>query len=90
MVECPHCKRPAMSLAQKSALGPGRAMACRACGKKVMAHWMAIFAALPAFLGGMYMMKADSLPLGIAAMACGLVAMAAIQTFVVPLSRAEG
>jgi len=89
MVECPHCKRPAMSLLQKSALGPGRAVSCRACGKKVMAHWVAVFAAIPAFLGGMYMMKSASLPLGIAAIAAGLACMAALQTFAVPLVRGE-
>lgn len=90
MTECPHCKRPAMTFLQKSALGPGRAVSCGTCGKKVMAHWVAVFAAIPAFLGGMYMMKSDSLPLGIAAVAAGILAMAALQTFVVPLVRAEG
>jgi hypothetical protein len=78
-----------MSFLQKSALGPGRAASCRACGRKVMAHWVAVFAAIPAFLGGSFMMKSDSLPLGIAAIAGGLVAMAALQVFAVPLVRGE-
>jgi hypothetical protein len=78
-----------MSFLQKSSLGPGRAVSCKACGKKVMAHWVAVFAAIPAFLGGMYMMKSGSLPLGIAAIAAGLVGMAALQTFAVPLVRGE-
>lgn len=90
MINCPHCKRPAMTFLQKSALGPGRAVSCRACGKKVMTHWVAVFAALPAFLGGMTMMRSDSLPLGIAAVVAGILAMAALQTFVVPLVRGEG
>jgi hypothetical protein len=78
-----------MSLLQKSALGPGRTVSCKACGKKVMAHWVAVFAAIPAFVGGMYMMKSASLPLGIAAVAAGLAGMAVLQTFAVPLVRGE-
>ena len=89
MVKCPHCGRAAMSLWQKSALGPGRAVSCRSCGRKVAAHWFAIFAAVPAFLGGYALLKAESLPLGMAAVAAGVLAMALLQTFAVPLMRAE-
>ena len=89
MVNCPYCNRPAMSLARKSSLGPGRAVRCQACGRLVATHWMAIFAALPAFMGGLAMMKSDSLPLGLAAVAAGVVAMALIHTFAVPLMKIE-
>ena len=89
MVKCPYCSHPAMSLLRKSALGPGRAVNCQSCGKRVATHWIAIFAAIPAFLGGYTLMKSPSLPLGIAAMAGGLVLMAILQTFLVPLVRSD-
>jgi hypothetical protein len=78
-----------MSLLQKSALGPGRAVGCRSCGRKVATHWIAIFAAIPAFLGGMVLLKSPSVPLGIAAVVGGVVAMAILQIFLVPLVRAD-
>lgn len=87
MVKCPHCGRAAMSLLRKSALGPGRAVNCRSCGKKVAAHWTGVFAAIPAFLGGFILMKSGSLPLGIAAVMGGILLMAAIHTYLVPLVR---
>jgi len=76
-----------MSLWQKSALGPGRAVNCQSCGKKVSAHWTAVFAAIPAFLGGYVLMKSESLPLGIAAVVAGILVMGVLHTFVVPLVR---
>ncbi len=74
-----------MSLLRKSALGPGRAVNCQSCGKKVAAHWSAVFAAIPAFLGGYALMKSESLLLGMAAVAVGLLVMGAIHTYLVPL-----
>ena len=50
MVKCPYCGKPAMSLARKSGLGPGRMIPCQSCGKPVMTHSLAVFAAIPAFL----------------------------------------
>ncbi len=87
MVKCPHCGKPAMSLLRKSALGPGRVLNCQSCGKRIAAHWVGILAALPAFLGGFTAMQSTSLPLGIAAVAGGVLLMALIQTFLVPLVR---
>ena len=78
-----------MSLMRKSALGPGRAINCQSCGKKVATHWIAIFAALPAFLGGFVLLKSDSLSLGIAAVIGGVVMMGILQTFLVPLVRSD-
>jgi hypothetical protein len=78
-----------MSLLRKSALGPGRAVNCQSCGKKVATHWIAIFAALPAFLGGFVLMKSESLPLGIAAVVGGVLVMGVVQTFLVPLVRSD-
>jgi cytochrome b subunit of formate dehydrogenase len=78
-----------MSLLRKSALGPGRAIGCQSCGKKVATHWIAIFAAIPAFLGGFALMKSESLPLGLAAVAGGILVMAVLQTFLVPLVRSD-
>lgn len=78
-----------MSLVQKSTLGPGRAVNCQACGKKVAAHWSAIFAALPAFLGGYVLMKSGSSLLGIVAVVSGVLMMGALHTFLVPLIRAD-
>lgn len=89
MVKCPHCGRPAMSLLRKSALGPGRAVRCQSCGKPVATHWIAIFAAMPAFLGGFVFMKSESMPLGIAAIVAGVLVMGVIQTFLVPLVRGD-
>jgi hypothetical protein len=78
-----------MTLFQKSALGPGRAVACRACGKAVATHWLAIFAAIPAFLGGYFLMNSDYQPIGFLAVLGGLLAMAALQTFAIPLVRSD-
>ena len=90
MVECPYCKRAAMSTWRKAGLGPGRAVRCRSCGKIVTTHAAAIFAATPAFLGGFVLMRSESLPVGIAAMAAGLLAMAVIHTFLIPLVKSDG
>ena len=89
MVKCPYCDRPAMSLWRKSALGPGRAIDCQSCGKKVATHWIAIFAAIPAFLGGLVLLKSASLPLGIAAVLGGVLTMGLLHTFLVPLVRSD-
>jgi hypothetical protein len=78
-----------MSLGRKSALGPGRVVRCQACGKPVVAHWTAILAAIPAFLGGFALLKSESLLFGLAAVAAGLLLMAAVHTFVVPLVRSD-
>ena len=90
MVTCPYCNRPAMSLWRKSSLGPGRVVNCQSCGGKVAAHWTAILAALPAFAGGVVMTRIDSMPLGIAAVAAGVLAMALLHTFLVPLVKSGG
>jgi len=78
-----------MSLLRKSGLGPGRAVPCQSCGKKVAAHWAAVFAAIPAFLGGLALMKSESLPLGIAAVVAGVLVMALLHTYLVPLVRSD-
>ncbi|MEI6737398.1 MAG: hypothetical protein WCL29_02860 [Pseudomonadota bacterium] len=90
MIKCPHCNRTAMSFLRKSALGPGRAVNCQSCGKKISAHWSGIFAAIPAFLGGFALMKSASLPLGLAAVAGGLIVMGLIHTYLIPLIPNEG
>ena len=87
MVRCPHCGRAAMTLGQKASLGPGRVVRCQSCGGVVSAHPVAILAAIPAFLGGYAFLNVESAPLGMAAVIAGLVAMALLQTFVVPLIK---
>jgi hypothetical protein len=89
MVRCPYCNQTAMGLLRKSALGPGRAVACQSCGKPVASHWVAICAAIPAFLGGYVLMESDFQPIGFLAVVGGLLAMAALQTFLVPLVRSD-
>jgi cytochrome b subunit of formate dehydrogenase len=89
MVKCPYCNRPAMSLWRKSALGPGRVINCQSCGKRVAAHWTGIFAAIPAFVGGFVLMKSESLPLGIAAIAGGVLMMGVLHTYLIPLVRSD-
>jgi hypothetical protein len=89
MVKCPYCGRAAMSHLRKSGLGPGRAVPCQSCGKKVAAHWAAVFAAIPAFLGGLALMKSESLPLGIAAVVAGVLVMALLHTYLFPLVRSD-
>ena len=89
MIKCPYCGRPAMTLWRKSALGPGRAVNCQSCGKTVSAHWTAIFAAIPAFLGGLALMKSESVVLGIAAVVGGILVMGVLHTFLVPLVRSD-
>jgi hypothetical protein len=77
-----------MSLGEKASLGPGRVVRCRACGGAVTSHPAAILAAVPAFLGGFALLKSQSMMLGMAAVLAGLVAMALLHTFAVPLTRA--
>ncbi len=89
MVKCPYCGNPAMTLARKSGLGPGRSIDCAACGKSVTTHPLAIFAAIPAFVGGFVCLQSGSLLLGGGAVVAGVVTMALIQTFVVPLVRSD-
>jgi hypothetical protein len=78
-----------MSLLRKSALGPGRTVACQSCGKGVATHWIGILAAIPAFLGGFALLKSESTALGIAAVVGGVLAMGVLQTFLVPLVRSD-
>ena len=78
-----------MTLARKPALGPGRTVNCQSCGKPVSAHWIGIFAAIPAFLGGLALMKSESLVVGLAAVVGGVLVMAALHTFLVPLVRSD-
>ena len=89
MVRCPYCSRPAMSLMRKSGLGPGRKVNCQSCGRPVTPHSMSILAAIPAFLGGLAALKSASLLLGVAAVVAGVLAMAFLQTFLVPLVRGD-
>ena len=89
MVKCPYCSRPAMTLMRKSGLGPGRKLDCQSCGKSVTTHSMAVFAAIPAFLGGIVALKSASLLLGGAAVVAGVLTMGLIQTFLVPLVRGD-
>ena len=89
MVKCPYCSRPAMSLARKSGLGPGRIVNCQSCGKPVTTHSMAVFAAIPAFVGGLVAVRSASLLQGGAAVLAGVLTMAFVQTFLVPLVRAD-
>lgn len=88
MTTCPHCGRAAMTLVQKSALGPGRIVRCRSCGKPVTAHALGMLSAVPAFLGGYHALHSDTVLTGGAAVVAGVVAMALIQIFAVPLVRA--
>jgi hypothetical protein len=50
---------------------------------------MAVFAAIPAFLGGLGMMKSESLVLGIAEVVAGVLVMGVLHTFLVPLVRSD-
>ena len=87
MITCPHCKGPAMMPGEKALLGPGRTVKCRACGKPIASHWIGIFAAVPAFLGGYAFLNADSTPLGLVYVLAGVAGMALLQTFAVPLMK---
>jgi hypothetical protein len=78
-----------MSLMRKSGLGPGRTINCQSCGKPVTTHSMAVFAAIPAFLGGVVALKSGSFLLGGAAIVGGVLAMGLIHTFLVPLVRSD-
>ena len=89
MVKCPYCGRPAMTLARKAGLGPGRIIACQSCGKPVTTHSLAVFAAIPAFIGGFLALKSGALVPGALAVIAGVLAMAFIQTFLIPLVRSE-
>ena len=89
MIKCPHCGKQAMTFMRKSGLGPGRVIGCASCGKPVTTHSVAVLAAIPAFLGGVVFLRSTSTAVGIAAIVAGVLAMALIQTFLVPLVRAD-
>jgi hypothetical protein len=55
----------------------------------VATHWIGIFAAAPAFLGGFALMKSDYTPIGFVAVVGGVLLMGLLQTFLVPLIRVE-
>jgi hypothetical protein len=78
-----------MTLMRKSGLGPGRTINCQWCAKPVTTHPMGIFAAIPAFIGGLVALKSGSLLIGIPAVVVGILVMALVQTFVVPLVRSD-
>jgi hypothetical protein len=79
MVTCPYCHLPAMSLARKAGLSPGRVIPCQSCGKPVTTHSMAVFAAIPAFLGGFVALNSGSLMRGFLSVVGGVLAMAFIR-----------
>ncbi len=89
MIKCPYCGGVAMTLWRKSGLGPGRFVRCQSCGKKVAAHWTVILAAIPAFLGGLTLMRSESMLRGIVAAVVGILLMALLHTFLVPLVRSD-
>ena len=89
MVKCPYCNLPAMSLARKAGLGPGRIVNCQSCGRPVTTHSMAVFAAIPAFAGGLVAVRSTSVLQGVSAVLAGVLTMAFVQTFLVPLVRAD-
>jgi hypothetical protein len=78
-----------MSLARKSGLGPGRIIPCQSCAKPVTTHSMGVFAAIPAVLGGLFALRSGSLLFGGAAVVAGVLTMAFVQTFLVPLARSD-
>jgi hypothetical protein len=55
----------------------------------VAAHWIGVFAAIPAFLGGFILMKSAYAPLGFAAVVGGVLLMGVLHTFLVPLVRSD-
>ena len=89
MVKCPYCAGRAMSFGRKAGLGPGRVVGCQSCGKPVTTHSMAVFASIPAVLGGLFALRSGSLAFGVVAVLAGVVTMAVIQTFLVPLVRSD-
>jgi hypothetical protein len=78
-----------MTLIRKSGLGPGRTTNCQSCAQPVTIHSMGVFAAIPAFIGGLVALKSGSLLIGIPAVVVGVLAMGLVQTFVVPLVRSD-
>jgi hypothetical protein len=55
----------------------------------VATHWIGIFAAVPAFLGGFALIKSGYMPIGYAAVVGGILLMGLLQTFLVLLVRSE-
>ena len=52
-------------------------------------HWAAIFAAIPAFMGGLVFMRSESVPFGLAAVVGGVLMMGMLHTFLIPLVRSD-
>jgi hypothetical protein len=50
---------------------------------------MAVFAAIPAVLGGLFALRSGSLSVGFLSVVVGVAAMALIQTFLVPLIKSD-
>jgi hypothetical protein len=78
MYTCPHCGEIAMSWKTKIALGPGRDVACRECGKPVSVTWNGTAVAMIPFVIGIFIG-------GIVPVVIGTLAAIPIQLFWVPL-----
>jgi hypothetical protein len=51
MYECPHCRKPGITLIDKLCLGPMVPVACKTCGRKVGVPYKAMLALIPFFIG---------------------------------------
>lgn len=51
LVQCPHCRQPAMTAARKLTLGPLRVARCSRCGASVSVSKRALLGMLPMIVG---------------------------------------
>ncbi len=59
-LSCPHCGKLALSAFRKSYLGPVGYINCKACHKKIRAHWASMFVLLPFIITFSIMIGTDS------------------------------
>ena len=90
MLACPYCGQPAMTHLQKAMLGPARAVACKACGKRLSVHWASMLILLPFFAGGAAALALLPSAWAAAPLIVGAIAMFPIQAYLVPLVGREG
>jgi ribosomal protein S27E len=84
MLNCPYCRKPAISLLRKCVLSPDQSVACSSCGKALSVPWGAVAVAAPVALGIIGAINFE-IPWNALAAFAGVIAYGILQRWVVPL-----
>lgn len=87
MLDCPHCRQPALTPWRKLFVGPAGVLPCVACGQPVSMPWQGAWVLLPLFLGigAALALWSTSWPTALLSFVAGFVLSSALHVFAVPL-----